>query len=148
MAPGEMMRLAIDLTQALEAGDTPDLDVLGLAVRRRLDGQHDRLLAGAAPAHFSPSARAAQIPVVHFDAAFEPPVVACESHHLGELRLDLLLRGPGRAEAAVELRRGDALFGRRDQIHGAEPDGERQLRRFSDGACYRRPLALSGVALE
>ena len=142
----DALRKALHAT-ALEACDAPQLDPARPAVVGRLDRHDDRLLAWAAATGLSAAALAAEIGVVHLDPPVERRAVVGDAHHLGELGLDLPRRGLRDAEPAAQLDRGDALLGLRDQVHGAEPRREADLRRREDRAGGERGLRAAGIAL-
>src|SRR6478609_7098685 len=148
-APGAMMRLASDLMRLLlKRAMRRTLRRAGRFAVRGLKRHDDRPLAGAAAARLAAGALATEISIIHLDAPIERGAVVVEAHDLGKLGLDLPACGLRRSEAAAELDRGDALLGLRDQVHGAEPHCQRQLRGVEDRASHRGRLTPAGVALE
>src|SRR3954466_3870944 len=136
----------LDLLLA-EALDRQELDLARPAVVAGRHRRDERPLAGGAAAVLARTA-AAQVGVVHLDPAVEALGVLAARHH----RHDLLLQRPGvgllDAEPASKLDRADAVLGGRDQPHGQEPGGQRQLGGVEDGPRGERDLVAAGPALD
>src|SRR5512144_2963217 len=95
----------------------------------------------AAPAHpLAAGALAAEIGVIHLDAADDALGGIALHHHLLELVLGRPCRGLGDAEAPAELQAGDALLALGQMIEGAKPAAQRELGRREDGAGSERRL--------
>jgi hypothetical protein len=142
----DLLRQALHAA-TLEARDALELDASGTAIVRRLNRHDNRRLAGAAATGLAAAPLAAEICVVHCHAAVEALCLSSYAHDLGEFCLDLPGRSLRDAQPAAEFDGGDALFGLRDEIHGAEPGREPHLGRGEDGAGCERGLAAADVAL-
>jgi hypothetical protein len=92
-------------------------------------------------------ALAAEIGVVHLDAAIERLLVVAFHHHLRELVVDHPGGVVGDAKPTRQLEARDALLGLRHQVHGAEPDLQPELGRGEDGARDQRRLRPAGITL-
>src|SRR5512144_1524900 len=126
-ALGEGLDLA-----APEAPHPAQLEAHRLALGRSLDGGDDRRLAGRAASPLAAGALAAEIGVVHLDAADQALLGVALHHHLLELVLDRPRRRLGDAEAAAELQAGDALLALGQMIEGTKPAPQRKLGRRED----------------
>ena len=104
-----------------EPPQAPQLHAVGLAVLGGLDRGEERRLARAAASSLACAALAAEVGIVHLDAAVERLVLVALQHHLPEL----VVPRPGGVVADVEapwqLERRDTLLGLRQVEHGAEP---------------------------
>src|SRR5512134_1586553 len=112
-----------------------------------LDGGDDRRLAGRAASPLAAGALAAEVGVIHLDAADEALGGVALHHHLLELVLDRPCRGLGDTEATAELQAGDALLALGQVIEGAKPAPQHKLGRREDGASSERRLPPAGGAL-
>src|SRR5512147_234311 len=112
-----------------------------------VDGGDDRCLAGRAAPPLAAGALAAEIGVIHLDAADEALGGVALHHHLLELMLGRPCRGLGDAEAPAELQAGDALLALGQMIEGAKPAAQRELGRREDGAGSERRLPPARGAL-
>src|SRR5512132_1991488 len=119
-----------------------------ISVRRKpLDGGDDRRLAGRAAPPLAPGALAAEVGVVHFEAADEALLGVALQHHLLEFVLDRPRRALGDAETTAELQAGDALLARGQVIEGAKPAPQRKLGCCEDRAGGQRRLPPARGAL-
>src|SRR5512132_3408477 len=112
-----------------------------------LDGGDDRRLAGRAAPPLAPGALAAEVGVVHFEAADEALLGVALHHHLLEFVLDRPRRALGDAETTAELQAGDALLALGQVIEGAKPAPQRKLGCCEDRAGGQRRLPPARGAL-
>jgi hypothetical protein len=107
---------------------------------RRLHGRDERhLVLRAAPA-LAARQFTAQVSVVDLD----PPIQLARFFPLAHDLHQLVLEQPGglvaHAQMALEFERQDIVLGLRQQVHGQEPSGQRQLGGLKDRPAHHRRL--------
>ena len=105
------------------------------------------LVRRAAPGRL-PVAFPAPVHVFDLDHATEAVLRVALEHDLQQLVLHAPSRLVGHPELTLELQRGDAVFLLGEQIHGQEPDGQRQLAVGKDRSRGERGLVAAVSALQ
>lgn len=111
-----------------EGRDTPQQDLIVLAVVSRGDGGDERRLTRGSPAA-SARTHATDVGVVDLDFSLQSLAFVAFQHDLPELVLHHPRRRLGDAETPGQFEAGHAFLGLRDVIDGFEPDAQSQLAR-------------------
>ncbi len=129
-----------------EPADAAKHDLIGFAIAGHGNGSHERRLPRPSAPVWS-MVLPADIGIVHLHFAFQAPGRVALDHDLGEL----VLEGPGGclrdAEPAPELDAGNAFLGLGREVHGLEPEPQRQLAGREDRSGRDGCLFAAGIAL-